>query len=160
VPRAEGAAAAPSRTRAWTRLALAAAAVVALDQGTKALVVASIERGEEVRFFIGVDLTHVRNTGVAFGAFEGAGTLVAAISALALVGLLVYFGLNATRRALWLPVAAVLGGAVGNLVDRARLGAVVDFVDPIAWPAFNVADVAIVLGILGVFYVVEGERER
>jgi signal peptidase II len=60
---------------------------------------------------------------------------------------------------LWLPVGAVIGGAIGNLADRARAGAVVDFIDPIAWPAFNLADMAIVIGILGLVYIVEGGSE-
>lgn len=145
---------------AWGRLAAVAAGVVALDQATKALVVSAIERGEEVKFFIGVDLTHVRNTGVAFGAFSGAGTVIAIASAVALAGLLLYFALHATNRWLWLPIGAVLGGAAGNLVDRLRVDAVIDFVDPVAWPAFNLADVAIVLGILGILYVAEGERRE
>ena len=59
---------------------------------------------------------------------------------------------------LWLPVGLILGGALGNLADRAREGAVIDFIDPIAWPAFNMADVAIVVGVLGLLYVVEAQR--
>jgi signal peptidase II len=61
---------------------------------------------------------------------------------------------------LWLPFGAVAGGAIGNLADRVRDGAVVDFIDPIFWPAFNLADVAIVLGIFGLLYVIEGPRLR
>jgi signal peptidase II len=147
-----------ARRVAWGRLAAVAAAVLAVDQATKALVVASIDRGENVAFFIGIDLTHVRNTGVAFGAFSGAGTLIAVLSAIALVGLVAFFAVNFARRALWLPVGAVVGGAAGNMVDRVRVDAVIDFIDPVAWPAFNLADVAIVLGILGVLYAVEGRR--
>jgi signal peptidase II len=52
----------------------------------------------------------------------------------------------------------ILGGALGNLADRAREGAVVDFIDPIAWPAFNLADAAIVAGVLGLVYVAEVKR--
>ena len=59
---------------------------------------------------------------------------------------------------LWLPVGLILGGALGNLADRARDGAVIDFIDPIAWPAFNFADAAIVAGVLGLLYVVETQR--
>ena len=59
---------------------------------------------------------------------------------------------------LWLPVGLILGGALGNLADRAREGAVIDFIDPIAWPAFNLADAAIVVGVLGLLYVVEAQR--
>jgi signal peptidase II len=83
--------------------------------------------------------------------------LVAAIT-LALVGLVVYFIANSDLPFLWLPVGLILGGALGNLADRAREGAVVDFIDPIAWPAFNLADAAIVAGVLGLVYVAEVKR--
>ncbi|HWH45815.1 MAG TPA: signal peptidase II [Thermoleophilaceae bacterium] len=143
---------------AWGRLGVALAAVVALDQATKALAVSAVDRGDSVNVFLGVDITNVRNTGVAFGAFSGAGTAIAVVSAVALAGLLVYFALNAGRRMLWLPAGAILGGAIGNLIDRVRVGAVIDFIDPIAWPAFNLADVAIVTGVLGLLYVAETAR--
>jgi signal peptidase II len=109
--------------------------------------------------FIGIDLNYVRNTGVAFGAFAGGGAIVWVLTAVAVVGLIGYFALRADRPWLWLPVGAIAGGALGNLADRARDGAVVDFIDPVAWPAFNLADVAIVVGILGFVYVAEGWAE-
>ena len=61
---------------------------------------------------------------------------------------------------LWLPVGMLVGGAAGNLVDRAREGAVVDFIDPVGWPAFNVADSCIVVGVLVLLYVVERGARR
>jgi signal peptidase II len=61
---------------------------------------------------------------------------------------------------LWLPVGMLLGGALGNLLDRARDGAVTDFIDPVWWPAFNVADACIVLGVLGLLWVIEGSTAR
>ncbi len=131
--------------------------VVALDQGSKALVKSSLSRGESVNVFFGLDLTNTRNTGVAFGALEGSGTIVGVLIGLALILLVGYFAMNAARRWLWLPVGMLLGGALGNLLDRAREGAVVDFIDPIAWPAFNLADSAIVIGVLGLLYVVESK---
>jgi signal peptidase II len=70
--------------------------------------------------------------------------------------LTIYFAFNARRPGIWLPVGAVMGGALGNLADRAREGSVIDYVDPVLWPAFNLADAAIVLGILGLLYVMEG----
>jgi signal peptidase II len=60
---------------------------------------------------------------------------------------------------LWLPVGMLVGGALGNLADRAREGAVIDFIDPVAWPAFNLADASIVLGVLTLLYVVEGQGQ-
>jgi signal peptidase II len=131
---------------------------VAADQVTKAIAVASLERGEDVNVFLGLDMTYVRNEGVAFGALSGGGPVLVTVIALALAGLVVFFVLNSTVRLLWLPVGLILGGALGNLADRAREGAVTDFIDPIAWPAFNLADTAIVIGVLGLLYVAEGQR--
>ena len=73
---------------------------------------------------------------------------------------MVWFAVNAGREWLWLPVGLLLGGAIGNLIDRAREGAVIDFIDPIAWPAFNVADACIVVGVLAMLYVMEGPARR
>jgi signal peptidase II len=131
---------------------------VGADQATKAIAVASLERGEEVNVFLGLDMTYVRNEGVAFGALEGGGPLLVTAIALALAGLVAYFVMNADVPFLWLPVGLILGGALGNLADRAREGAVVDFIDPIAWPAFNLADAAIVVGVLGLVYIAEVKR--
>jgi signal peptidase II len=55
-------------------------------------------------------------------------------------------------------VGALLGGALGNLADRVREGTVIDFLDPVLWPSFNLADTAIVLGVLGLLYVVDAPR--
>ena len=131
---------------------------VAVDQVTKAIAIASLERGEEVNVFLGLDMTYVRNEGVAFGALEGGGPILVVVIAVALAGLTGYFALNSAVPLLWLPVGLVLGGALGNLADRAREGAVIDFIDPIAWPAFNLADAAIVVGVLGLLYVAEANR--
>lgn len=131
--------------------------VAGLDQATKALAQAALTPGESVSVFFGVDLNLVRNTGIAFGVLAGAGEgLIVAVTALAVVALVVFFAARVTRPLLWLPVGMVLGGAAGNLVDRGRTGAVVDFIDPTFWPAFNLADTAIVVGVLGVLYL--GER--
>jgi signal peptidase II len=137
-----------------------AGVVVALDQATKQLVVANIERGEQVDIFLGLDLTNTRNTGVAFGAFEGAGLLVAILIGLSLALLVGYFALHRDMPLLWLPVGLLLGGALGNLADRARDGAVIDFIDPVAWPAFNLADACIVIGVAMLLWVVEGRPKR
>jgi signal peptidase II len=131
---------------------------VVADQATKAIAVASLERGEEVNVFLGLDMTYVRNEGVAFGALSGGGPLLVAAITIALAGLVAYFVRGSDVPFLWLPVGLILGGALGNLADRARDGAVVDFIDPIAWPAFNLADAAIVVGVLGMVYVAEVKR--
>jgi signal peptidase II len=140
---------------AWRRAVIAAALFMALDQVTKQIAIASIHRGDSINVFFGIDLTNVRNTGVAFGAFAGGGALVSLLTIGALTLLVVYFSLRARTPWLWLPVGIIAGGALGNLADRARDGAVIDFIDPVFWPAFNLADTGIVLGILGLLYVVD-----
>jgi signal peptidase II len=132
--------------------------VVVLDQLTKAWVVSSIHRGEKINVFLGIDLTNVKNEGIAFGAFAGSGVVVIGAVAVALVALIVFFVTHLDTPGLWLPVGMVLGGAVGNLADRARMHGVTDFIDPILWPAFNLADMSIVIGVLGVLYVTEARR--
>jgi signal peptidase II len=141
-----------------SRMLATVGVVVALDQCMKALAVSRLDRGESVNVFLGLDLTHVRNEGVAFGALSGGGWPLGLVIAVALGALMSYFLVHASTPFLWAPVGVVLGGSLGNLADRAREGAVIDFVDPIAWPAFNLADAAIVVGVLGVLYVVEGGR--
>ena len=148
-----------SRARGWA-LALAIVGVVAaVDQMTKAWALAAVDPGEKINVFFGIDLVRVRNTGVAFGAFSGRGVVViiAVIGALAV--LTWYFATHIEAPGLWLPVGMVFGGAVGNLADRVRIDGVIDFIDPVLWPAFNVADSAIVLGVLGVLYLAEADRK-
>jgi signal peptidase II len=135
----------PARVWSWT-LALTGA-VVALDQLTKQVVVARIERGEPVDVIFGFELANVRNKGVAFGLLAG-GKVPVLLLTLAAVGVLVvYFGMHVNRPGLWVAVGLVSGGALGNLADRVRSGSVIDFLDPPVWPAFNVADIAIVAGV-------------
>jgi signal peptidase II len=148
-------------TRGGPAAALATAAlVVALDQVTKQLVDSDIDRGDSVNVFFGLDLTNTRNTGVAFGALEGAGLIVAILIGLSLALLIGYFLANRHMPLLWLPTGLLLGGALGNLIDRAREGAVIDWIDPVAWPAFNIADACIVVGVVALLWVVEGRPKR
>ena len=141
---------------AWGRVALLAAGVVVLDQATKALVRATIERGGREAVLPGVDLVHTRNSGVAFGALSGGGAVVTVVIAVALVALLSYFATHVRRPLFWLPTGMLLGGALGNVIDRVRDGAVTDFVQlPLGFPAFNVADMSITFGVLTLLYVLE-----
>ncbi len=147
--------------RAFALAAVVLMLVAALDQATKALALASLAPGQTESVFFGLDLSVSRNTGIAFGALARAGdAVIIALVALTVGVLVVFFAARADRPLLWLPVGMVLGGAAGNLIDRARTGAVTDFIDPIFWPAFNLADTSIVLGVLGVLYVAEGRRDE
>lgn len=133
-------------------------AVLVLDQWTKWLVEIHLPHSASHPVVPGLfNLTHVKNTGVAFGLFasHGAGGgswLLVVMGLVALGAVFLYFRLApATNRLLLSSLALIVGGAVGNLVDRLASGAVTDFLDVYVgtyhWPAFNVADSAITVGI-------------
>jgi signal peptidase II len=134
------------------------AAIVALDQATKAMVKARLPLHESVTVIPGFfDFTHVRNTGAAFGMLNNIDfaykPAVMVIVALAALGAVASYALTlpATQRIARYGLALILGGAIGNLIDRATMGYVVDFVD-VYWRgvhfwAFNVADSAITVGV-------------
>jgi len=141
---------------AYARAALVLVLVLAIDQLTKHLVQRSIAPGEQVRFLPGVQLVDTRNHGVAFGLEAGSQLIVTILVGLALLALLVYFATHAARPLVWLPTGLLLGGALGNLLDRVRSGSVVDFVKlPLGWPPFNLADASIVLGVALLLFVIE-----
>jgi signal peptidase II len=146
--------------RAWYRVALVTATVLALDQATKALVRSSIEAGSRHKFLPAVDLVNVRNRGIAFGLFTENATLVTALTLVALALLLFYFARHTERSLAWLPTGLLLGGALGNMFDRLHRGAVTDFIDVPLWPSFNVADMAITFGVLSLVYVIEQSPPR
>lgn len=139
---------------AVSRALLVLGAVLATDQVTKALVRGGIALGDEDGVLPGVQLVHVRNRGVAFGALSGK-PVVMIVVLVALTGLVVWFALHRRRPYVWLPTGLLLGGALGNIADRVRDGAVTDFIKLPAWPAFNVADMAIVGGVLALLWVLE-----
>jgi signal peptidase II len=142
-----GRAAAKESIGPWPRALTLAAVVLALDQITKQIVVAAIERGDPHEIIFGFELANVRNKGVAFGLLAGGEVPVLMITIGALALLLTYFAVHTDAPSLWVAVGLLLGGAVGNLLDRLRIDAVIDFLDPPFWPAFNLADVAIVAGV-------------
>ena len=145
----------------FARAALVLAAVLALDQLTKRLITHAIAPGERIAVLLGVHLVHARNHGVAFGLEADHGTFVAILVGLALLGLLVYFATHSSRPLIWLATGLLLGGALGNLLDRIRTGSVVDFVQlPLGWPPFNLADAAIVLGVALLLFAIESPRSQ
>jgi signal peptidase II len=133
--------------RAWCWAVVCAAVVMTLDQITKQIAVAIVDPGHPREIIFGVELANVRNRGVAFGLLGGGGDLVVVITVATIALLLIYFALNTKRPDLWLVAGLVVGGALGNLADRVRIGSAIDFIDLPLWPAFNVADVAIVGGV-------------
>jgi signal peptidase II len=125
-----------------------AVAAACADQLTKALVSNRLLLGGAVDVLGPFTIHHVRNTGIAFGLFADSTSIVIGLTAIAIGALVVFFARSGRRHPL-LPVAVglVLGGSVSNLVDRLRLGFVTDFLDLDYWPAFNLADTFIVVGV-------------
>jgi signal peptidase II len=146
------------RSTAYLRAGALLVAVLILDQLTKHAVVSGIAVGDSRKFLPGVKLVHVRNTGVAFGFFSEGGAVVLAFTFIALGVLLTYFVRRPTRPWLWVPTGLLIGGALGNLIDRLANGAVTDFIKPPLWPAFNVADMSLTCGVLALLWVLEGSR--
>ncbi len=136
-----------AREKGLGRATVVALLTLALDQASKALVRAEIAPGERVELVAGVDLVRVSNDGIAFGLLDQAGVGVLALGAAAFILLLGYFLASSDQARLWLPIGLLAGGAMGNLVDRVDRGSVTDFIDPPNWPAFNVADIAITVGV-------------
>ena len=142
----------------YTRLAVVAGLVVLCDQVSKALILKNLPLHHNIGVIAGLfDIVRVHNPGGAFGLMAGMGSglrtvVFLLISSLA-VGLILYFYLKTppTHRLLAFGFALIFGGAIGNLIDRLRFGIVVDFIDVYIgtyhWPAFNVADSAITVGI-------------
>jgi signal peptidase II len=132
----------------WLGLIAVAIAAILADQLTKHIVSTRLELGESLHVLGPFSIRHVQNSGIAFGLFSGATGLVVAVTAGAVVWMLVYFARSGARHPV-LPVALglVIGGSVSNLVDRVRLGHVTDFLYMRWWPAFNLADSFIVIGV-------------
>ena len=149
-----------SRGRTALAAGATAAVVIALDQLTKALVRDGLTLGEKRDLHAGVDLVHVRNSGIAFGFLEDGGALLIVGAVLALTALVAFFVTHAGRPLVWLPTGLLLGGAVGNLIDRADKGSVTDFIKFPHFPAFNVADMSITFGVIALIYVLEGPPRR
>lgn len=146
--------------RAWRLAGALCLLVLVLDQVAKAVVEANLVAGEHLTVLGPLDLTLAHNEGVAFGLASGGGALLIALTFVALLFVGVLFARNPTRPGMWVAVGLLAGGALGNLVDRVRVGHVTDYVDLLSWPPFNLADVAITFGVvvLALSYLGEGER--
>jgi signal peptidase II len=140
---------APQPLPQYAFLIAVAAAVLVADQALKALITAWLGDGRVVDLLGGlVRLDYTRNSGAAFGFYQGGGALLVLIAVGVSVGIILSY--RRLARSPWIVRAAlglILGGAIGNLVDRVRLGYVVDFIDLRWWPVFNLADSAIVVGV-------------
>lgn len=146
----------------WLILTVVACAAVVADQLTKQVVGRTLALGESVDILGPFQIHHVQNSGIAFGLFGNRTSIVIAVTAVAVCAMLVFFARSGRRHPV-LPVALglVLGGSISNLIDRVRLGHVTDFLDFVAWPAFNLADTFIVVGVAILFgTLVLGDRSH
>ena len=138
--------------RQWIGLAVVAAAAIVADQLTKHIVSSQLALDDQVKLIGPLSIHHVQNSGIAFGFFSSATSAVIVLTAFAVGWMLFFFARSGARHPV-LPVALglVIGGSISNLVDRVRLGHVTDFLDLDAWPAFNLADTFIVVGVAILF---------
>jgi signal peptidase II len=146
----------------WLVLLVVAAAAVVADQLTKQVVGRTLALGESVDIIGPLEIHHVQNSGIAFGLFGSRTSIVIAVTTIAVCAMLLFFARSGRRHPV-LPVALglVLGGSIANLIDRIRLGHVTDFLDFVAWPAFNLADTFIVVGVAILFAtLVVGDRSH
>ena len=136
----------------WLGLSAVALAAIGADQLTKAIVSSQLALDDSLHVVGPFSIHHVQNSGIAFGLFANATALVTALTALAVGWMLVFFARSGARHPV-LPVALglLIGGSFSNLVDRIRLGHVTDFLDFRYWPAFNLADTFIVVGVAILF---------
>lgn len=148
----------------WYRFGILAVAVLVLDQVAKIVVRATLEPRESVDVFPGFHLSRVTNEGIAFGLFPGRQAVVAVLTVVALCAIAVALASLVSRNATVAAGAGLLvGGSLGNLIDRLIHGAVTDFLDPSRWPAFNLADCGITVGaaliVLGLMQDAERDDE-
>jgi signal peptidase II len=132
----------------WVGLAAVALAALTADQLTKAIVSNRLGLDDSVHVIGPLSIHHVQNSGIAFGFFASATSLVILLTGVAVAWMVYFFARSGSRHPV-LPVALglVIGGSVSNLVDRVRLGHVTDFLDLKFWPAFNLADSFITVGV-------------
>jgi signal peptidase II len=132
----------------WLGLLAVSLAAVVADQLTKQIVISQLPLGESVHVGGPLYIHHVTNPGIAFGLFSSWASVVTIVTACAVGWMLIYFAKAGARHPV-LPVALglLIGGSLSNLIDRLRLGHVTDFLDLRFWPAFNLADTFIVVGV-------------
>jgi signal peptidase II len=132
----------------WAGLVAVAIAAVVADQVTKRAIENRLALDEAHHVLPGLTITHVRNSGIAFGIFPGRLMVVSVLTAAAVIWMLVHFARSGSRHVLF-PVALglLVGGSVSNLADRIREGHVTDFIHITHWPTFNLADSFIVIGV-------------
>ena len=123
--------------------------IILLDQLTKYLTSKYMALHQSTPIIKNIlHLTYIQNTGAGFGILKGWNTILIFISLIIIGVILFYFDRIIKEKQIHIPIALILGGAIGNLIDRIFLGHVIDFIDFRIWPAFNVADSCITIGAL------------
>jgi signal peptidase II len=138
----------PAAARSWRLAGALCGLIVILDQAAKALVEAHLVPGQQVAVLGPIGLTLSHNQGVAFGLASGSAAPLIAFALVALAFVAVMLARNPGAPGMWVAVGLVAGGALGNLADRLRAGAVTDYVEIGSWPPFNLADMAITVGVV------------
>jgi signal peptidase II len=123
-----------------------AAAIVVIDQAAKLAAVHWLRGAESIALTSWLSFTWATNTGGAFGVFASSTLILAAVALVVVVALVLIAGTLGGGRLTGVAVASVMGGALGNFIDRVRVGYVIDYIDLHFWPVFNIADIAITVG--------------
>jgi signal peptidase II len=149
----------------WWRFGALAVLVLVLDQISKAAIRATLAPREVIEVLPGFDISRVTNEGIAFGLFPGRQAAVAILTVIALCAIAIALaGLVARNNIVAAGAGLLVGGSLGNLIDRLARGAVTDFIDLTRWPAFNVADIGITVGaaliVIGLLRDGEGDADE
>lgn len=131
---------------------LIAMVTVILDQLAKWAVTATMEVGKSISVFPTFSLTHIRNSGAGFGILQGQNSIFILVALIAIVAIIVFMKKIVEKHHTTVFASLILGGAVGNLIDRLAYGSVTDFLSFSFWPAFNLADAALTIGVLGLIW--------
>ena len=148
----------------WVRFGVPAALIIVQDQISKAIIRAELDPRESIEVFSWFSISRVANEGIAFGLFPGRQAAVAVLTVIALSAIAIALaGLVSRNPTVAAGAGLLVGGSLGNLIDRLAHGAVTDFIDLARWPAFNVADCGITIGaaliVVGLMADGEGDEE-
>lgn len=140
---------------------LLAVLVIAMDQYSKYYIQTSMVQGMSIPIIQNIfHITYVLNPGAAFGLLEHQTFFLIGIAIVLVAAILYFYRQIPANRLLYCSLGLLMGGAIGNLIDRVEIGYVVDFFDFRIWPVFNIADVAIVSGVAGIMLVIwNGKKE-
>jgi signal peptidase II len=137
-----------------------AVAVAATDQVLKFIITSTMNVGQSVPLLPFLSITYIKNTGAGFGVLQGQNFLFILVALVAIIAIVLSLEKILEKHHTTIFAALILGGAVGNLIDRLVLGAVTDFINFAFWPAFNVADASLTIGVLGLIWMSMKEKPK